>query len=616
MQTCCRVRHPAFILICLPFVLLAIGAPDVSGSALPREVGSGAETQVDPASISNLVEQLGAEQYAKREKAQAQLRQFGLEAFDALYAAQDSDDIEISMRARYLLQSLTIRWADEDDPPSVRELLGGYEGKADDERYKLMEQLIGLSDNQGLSALCRLLRFDTSNELSKRAALLIMRRSEVDGAAEATRVADSIVEAIGTSQRGGAQWLLTYVQTLEDPEATLETWQRIVDQEQRTLQYTPDKSSLRIVRDLLHWQAEVLERCDREDEALAVILRTVDLVDGTREELLETVDWLIARDAWAIVQEVAKRLPARFDESPRLLYRLAESQRESGHTEQSERTAARALRADPESPELHTERALWVQELGLFDWSEREYRHVIQTTPPETKENLEARFLFSEMLHDLQRDQEAAEILQEAVTVLERDENARRLARRSAEGVKSRMHYFFSEHFREKGDFQQQLDHLQQGVQADPDDGDVLIALYRESERSPERRKKTLTLIEKSAQTFHERVGQYEQLAVEAPTEKYRADVKRAIAMLNNQFAWLIANTEGDYQNALRCSQRSLELRPNTAGYLDTLGRCYYATGDLEKAIEVQARAVKLEPHTHQIHRQLEMFQQARQATQ
>ena len=616
MQTCCRAGHPVFYLICLPLGLLAIGAPHALSSDTPRKNSPDTNTRVAPASISNLVEQLGAEQYAKREKAQAKLGQLGLDAFDALYAAQGSDDIEVSMRARYLLQSLTIPWALENDPLSVRELLKGYEGKADDERYNLMEQLTILSGNQGVPALCRLVRFDTSNELSKRAALLIMQRSEVDDDQEAARVAASIIEAIGTSRRDGAQWLLTYAQTLEDPEATLETWQRIADQEELTFQHTPDKSSSRIVRGLLHWQAELLERCGREDETLAVILRTVDLVDGTREELLETVDWLIARGAWATVDEVAERFPERFDESPLLLYRLAEAQRKSGRTEQGEQTAARALQSDPESPDKHAERASWLQEFGLLDWSEREYRYVIQTTSSETKENLEVRFLFSEMLHDLQRELEAAEILQEAVTVLERDENARRLARRSAEGVKSRMHYFFSEHFRHQGEFEKQLDHLQQGVQADPDDGDVLIAMYRESERSPERRKEAVTLIEKSAQAFRERIGQFEQLAIDAPTEQYRGEVKRAIAALSNQLAWLISNTQGDYQNALRCSQRSLELRPNTAGYLDTLGRCYYATGDLEKAIEVQARAVKLEPHTHQIRRQLEMFREAKRAKQ
>jgi tetratricopeptide (TPR) repeat protein len=79
-----------------------------------------------------------------------------------------------------------------------------------------------------------------------------------------------------------------------------------------------------------------------------------------------------------------------------------------------------------------------------------------------------------------------------------------------------------------------------------------------------------------------------------------------------NQLAWLIGNTEGDYQEALRCSQKSLELRPNTAAYLDTLGRCYYAVGDLDNAIKTQTQAIKLEPHSGLMQRQLKFFEKAK----
>jgi tetratricopeptide (TPR) repeat protein len=616
MQSCRRSTYLASSLACLAFAPLALVVSTAFATPLPRENRADASVEVDLARISQLVAQLGSQQFAEREKAQAKLRQLGLDAFDALYAAQSSDDIEISMRARYLLQNLTIRWAHDDDPPAVRELLKGYEGKADDERYNLMEQLIGLGDNQGLGPLCRLVRFDTSNELSKRGALLVARRTEVHDAMEAARVAESIVAAVGISQRAGAKWLLTFAETVENPEATLDDWQEIVGQEEKAFQYASNESSTQIVRELLHWQAELLGRCGREDQALAVILRSVELVGGSREDLLETVDWLITREAWPIVKELAERFPQRFDESPQLLYRLAESQRAAGNRELAEQTAERALEADSESPGLHRVRGLWLQELGLFAWSEREYRHVIETTPPEATENLEVRFLFSEMLHDLQREQEAGEILKTALTVLEQDEGLSKVVGRSASGVKSRMHYFFAEHFRMQGDPEQQLHHLQQGVEADPDDGDVLIALYRASQGNPEQRKESVTLIESSAQKFLTRIEQYEQFINDAPKEEYRDQAKLGVAVFSNQYAWLVSNTVGDYQRALRASQRSLELRPETAGYLDTLGRCYYALGDFDKAIEAQSRAVALEPHTQQIRRQLEFFEAARQAEQ
>ena len=614
----CRSICPA-----LPFhlalLLLAISPAGVFGidtidSGSPNGAG-----RMSAEAIDQLVGQLGSEQFAKREKAQAQLRKLGLDAFDALYEARDSGDIEISMRARYLLQSLPIQWAHEDDPPRVRELLRGYDGKADDERQNLMEQLAALPDNQGVPSLCRLVRFETSNILSKRAALLVMQRAGVSGDQEAGRLAESISDQIGPSQRDAARWLAIYVQTLKDPEATLDDWQRIAEQEELIFSNTPEKSGTDLVRDLLRWQAELLERCGRDEETLAVILRTIDLVDGTRKQLIETVDWLIDRSAWTTVEEVARRFPDRFKESTLLLYRLAEAQQKSGQDAQSAETATRALEADPEAPQDHVEAALWLQERGQLDWSQREYAQVVQLTSPKSLDGLRVRFLYSEMLHDLQRDGEAAEILSTASEALDKDEAVRRLAAlkigRDAESVRARMQFFRAEHLKRSGETEKQIDHLKQAAAADPTDADVLIAMYRISEPDSALRKEALELIAKAADHFRSRIDRCEQGAADATEENNRADWNLLWASSNNQFAWLVSNTEGNYDEALRCSQQSLELRPDTAGYLDTLGRCYYAKGDYKNAVAVQSKAVELEPHTAQIRRQLDMFRQSLDAS-
>ena len=125
-----------------------------------------------------------------------------------------------------------------------------------------------------------------------------------------------------------------------------------------------------------------------------------------------------------------------------------------------------------------------------------------------------------------------------------------------------------------------------------------------------------MDLISKATKAFREEINEYEKEAAEAPTEDIRAIYHRELALAHNQLAWLVANTEGDYDEALRSSQRSLELRPETAGYLDTLGRCFYAKGDYKNAVLQQSRAVELDPHSRQILRQLEFFQKALKAAQ
>jgi tetratricopeptide (TPR) repeat protein len=84
-----------------------------------------------------------------------------------------------------------------------------------------------------------------------------------------------------------------------------------------------------------------------------------------------------------------------------------------------------------------------------------------------------------------------------------------------------------------------------------------------------------------------------------------------------NQWAWLIGNTEGDYQKAIRYSHRSLELIPPEAGedagagFLDTLGRCYYAAGDYENAVKYQRQAIEKVDYMQVMRRQLALFEKA-----
>ena len=93
----------------------------------------------------------------------------------------------------------------------------------------------------------------------------------------------------------------------------------------------------------------------------------------------------------------------------------------------------------------------------------------------------------------------------------------------------------------------------------------------------------------------------------------YRGQIERSSpddqgAELMNQFAWLVGNTEGDLDEALRYSKRSLELKPNTGAYLDTLAHVYFARGDYDSAIRNQTVAAERDPHSGLIAQELTRF--------
>lgn len=78
-----------------------------------------------------------------------------------------------------------------------------------------------------------------------------------------------------------------------------------------------------------------------------------------------------------------------------------------------------------------------------------------------------------------------------------------------------------------------------------------------------------------------------------------------------NEYAWLVANTEGDFKKAIRYSTRSLEMAFDNPSYLDTLAHCRFAAGDRAAAVRIQSLAQRLEPHSRTILRNLERFRAA-----
>ena len=89
------------------------------------------------------------------------------------------------------------------------------------------------------------------------------------------------------------------------------------------------------------------------------------------------------------------------------------------------------------------------------------------------------------------------------------------------------------------------------------------------------------------------------------------ADLGRnaAAAQTCNEFAWLVANTEGDLDEALRLARRSLDLVGEQGAYCDTLARVYSAKGDHANALKYQSRAADLLPFNRAVQKQLAAFQ-------
>src|SRR5579863_3227891 len=114
----------AFFFLAGPAVSRSLAAaPEGPAVEVDSDVAADAEAAARAKKIEALIAQLGADDFFARERAQQELADIGYEAFDALSDAADNyDDIEIKLRAGYLVRMMRLASVVDSDPPEIKEL--------------------------------------------------------------------------------------------------------------------------------------------------------------------------------------------------------------------------------------------------------------------------------------------------------------------------------------------------------------------------------------------------------------------------------------------------------------------------------------------------------------
>ncbi|MEO8498688.1 MAG: hypothetical protein ABI614_26805, partial [Planctomycetota bacterium] len=547
------------------FVPLIVATALLGGASLRAADDREATRPEQDAEIAGLIEQLGSPQYATREKAQAKIQSLGLAVFDALLEAQQHRDIEVARRARYLLRGMPVEWSVDADPQEVRSLLQNYGQQGRDERLSRIEHLANLEDSHGAEALCRIMRYESDVVLSKQAALQLMSGQASVAPEDHEAVAGRIREAVSNSRRPAVRWLLAYADTLIAPEPSLVEWERITRDELETMVKTPDETQRSVVRDLLRWHVDLLRGLQRNDEVRANIIRIVDLVQPSREELFDVVDWALEREAWFVPELLAEKFPVEYWQSELLVYRLAEARRKGGDEAGAGEAAKLALGMNPNQFQTHIEVARRLRyERQMFDWAEAEFRLLIETAGEFHKVELYSRELLSQMLADLQREREAAETLEPSVKIGETDPAALESVYEQLSGraftpadVRAKIDHFLGIHYGRAGDIDKQKTFLQKALEVETENIDIVIALFGVVDPDDAWRAKADALLAEHVKRIETRM---QELELKTNEERDPAEY----AQKNNEYAWLVSNTVGDYQKAVACSRKSLELVPDS----------------------------------------------------
>jgi hypothetical protein len=599
-------RVACLIATCLVATSLVVAWPPRAGATSP------------PADVAALVADLGAADAAVREQATARLAADVAGASDALLAAAESaTDPEVALRARWLLDSLPL--AAPHDAPEAADVLARLATATGTDRRLALHELLRLDREAGIEPLARLVRLDRPATEAVTAAALLAGEWRPDTAAW-QRVRGSIVAGLGPSDRPAARFLraLAAAGAASTAAAAADSCTAAVAAVEQLAVAGADPAAVGVLRRCL---AALLARSGRRDEAVAEADRLFAARASAAGDARGAFDlvWLAAHGLPDAVDAFRSRYGERLDREPLLAYAAAVAERARGREAEAGVAADAAFAAaatdDPDVAD-RLRLALLLCRWGAFDWAAREYEAVLNAADDDPARFALGGVYLAESLHDQGRDAEAAAVLGRvlqghgsvsAKDMLERVE-------RDPAVVRARMHFFESCDAAVRGDVAATRRCLEDGLRSFPQEVDALIGLFRLPDATAAERAEARRLVEAAADRIEDRIE-----ALPENTDAY------------NEYAWLVANTVGDFSRAERYARvaigrharlllESRQASPfdgglDSSSYLDTLAHCRAAAGDLPGAIRIQSLAVALEPHGRILRLNLEAFQaRAREA--
>lgn len=600
--------NPAVLLATIMIATAGWAGIVPTARALDPALDPGLDAAPTPGDIDGLVAELGDPDYAIREAASGRLAALGAQATDALLtAAETSPDLEVALRARWLAESLPLS-VDGDGPEAVA-LLERFNSLGFDERLRVMHRLLRLDDDAGIEPLARIVRLERTAAGSRIAAALLAREWQPDDPSW-PGLASRISAGVGGSRRPAARFLRAVVGFSEasGPEqraAALDAAIEAIgkadaaagDDEPSGLPQAERLGIARTGRIFSRCLIQMLATGGRREAALAAarsLLESGGDEADPDEQMASDLQWLATHGLPEAVELVGGRL-ADPEVSPVLAYAAAVACRLGGDAAAEDRAtalaavAARRLEADGSLGE-RLQAALLLAHWGAEEWALREYQAALAVPGAGLAQRALAATFAAEFLHDRLRDAEAAAVLREVLDAPE-DEVAEALMRidRDPRATRARM-LFFEACAADTPAARRKL--LEESLRHYPKEVDTLIALYSLADHTPVQQAEAAARVTRA-------IEQIEEEIVALPDD---ANVK-------NEYAWLVANTEGDVAKALGYSRQSLENAFDNASYLDTLAHCHAAAGDLKRAIRVQSLAVRHEPNSLLVRRNLERFQ-------
>ncbi len=619
--------------------------------------------------IQSLIDELGSEQYSTRIEASTQLQRIGVPALDQLRSATSHSDPQISATARYLLHS-GISWSNESDSPQVKKILQGYATASLMERALKLDQLAELSEDEGIQALARIVRFEPYGDLNKRAALLLLQMPENYLELDAIQLRWSqIMTVVGQSNNDACLWLRKQAEFYESAMAAsaappdlsallsqiklqkpLEDFDYVrppfglLKLEQYKLNLPKDSFDTEWWTDQIAKQKEVLESLDGEtsSDTIEKLCRfCVELLvrSGNREDAIEFAAQLPTaslsgpdgysiideRASWAIdfampeiAIEIYENNPDLVASQAALRYRFAEAYRWQGNEAKATEIVSQ-ITSRLASPWEVLEQAGRLTERGQHDWAKAAFESALSKFVATDEVRVLAALQFSESLQDGGDWPAAVQLWEPIIKLIDEDLKYRQrvdglLSRYptalNIELLRSRYHQAKAMAALSDKKLEAAKEHFRESIKYSPDNVDAAIEMYR-LDGNAEWKKEVDDTIKSVLEILMTETKALEGDFRLASSDEM-ARIRKRYANSLNTYAWMLANIDRDLPLALQTSQLSNKLARDQSAYIDTLARCFYESGDLKSAIYWQERAYNLEPSQRQLLRTLLNYRRER----
>lgn len=601
----------------------------------------------DPLSVRilELIEQLGADNYTSRLQAQLELERIGVRALDQLHAASFHADPQIASTARFMVQSNQFSWAWESDPFPVRQKLTEYGSAQLSDKTLCIDQLKELENGEGFSALCRLVRYETQGSLAKRAALLLMRwrqdgpQFDPNDKSKIQETKDQLVELIDGGRSNASKWVLRYA---SESSFDLEWWKGILQSELKLVEARSPETSIEVVVDVHRWVVEQIAGDPNLRQEALQIGRTipdigVQLINNRSPRAIDYAQWALRYSLPELVQEQHQRFTAQLSKEARFGYLLAESFLAQKNDALANRVAERTLTrlpSDGKGEELQpnqvdTQNASlelaigfrntssgyerltlgeFLEKRGRFDWAEKEYR-IAAGEELMDMNTIGAMYQLAKLLHDQDRNDEAAKVIEPFYIRFKEDAFRKQVSEQFPEIpniLVSSYHQYRGDHALSIGDHDTAKACYFSSIEIATDNVDALIGLYKIPDYAKDEKRKECYRV---MNLFLRTKIRNEETNLKHSAPRFYASNKQKLAHNLNSLAWLIANTDGDPEEAVFLSRKACDLEPENAAFIDTLSHCYAAQGKFKEAVEHESKAVSLEPHEPHMKKALERFQ-------